>query len=217
MYCGKCGVEVSKNATFCPKCGNHIGTIQVNNEIKNDHKRVRIPKMVITISMVVIAIVVIVIIAVMNNNGYEKPIKNFYKAIENHDSELLESSLSDYLIENMLSDYSDAGYSGNVYASIIEEFIDDLDCGENVEIDYRITEVIDAEENDYLELRNNYSFWYEYINDDSDEYKVKNPMVIKTSADIKGVKSSETFTSEFLIIKENGKWKILIEDDGKGY
>jgi len=214
MFCGKCGTEVQNNMAFCPNCGDSIVPI-TNSKYKSNNSRTR--SVVFVIVAVIIFIVGIILTFSYVNKGYEKPIKNFYKSIEKHDSDLLESTLSDYLIENMLSDYSEAGCNGNVYESIIEEFIDNLDCGENVEIDYRITEVIDAEENEYLKLKNNYSFWYEYITDGSDEYKVKNPIVVKTSADIKGLKSSETFTAEFLIIKENGKWKILIEDDGEEY
>jgi hypothetical protein len=39
MFCVKCGIELLGNIQFCPKCGNAVNSIIINNENSTERKR----------------------------------------------------------------------------------------------------------------------------------------------------------------------------------
>lgn len=79
-FCGKCGIEINENASFCPGCGtNTQETATVTVEKKKSKKKVIIS--VISVFVVVGIIAGIISIFAFCNKKYEKVAKKYMEAL----------------------------------------------------------------------------------------------------------------------------------------
>ncbi len=216
MYCGKCGSEVHNGVVFCPNCGEQLVEDHLinNSEGKKPMKQIPGKLFKIIISIVVIAIIAVVgIVLIQDNSGYEKVVEDFYKAVETQDIKLMKSTLAQYWIDYQTADYDTDEYLNDDIENIIEDIIDDADCGDNIEIlSCTITDEKKATKDDLIALKDNIYDWYAYYVYSEDDFNssVKDACVVTVRVKVKGDDSADIFTSEMLVIKENGKWKITV-------
>jgi len=64
-YCSKCGAELDKDATFCPKCGTPAGPPVTKPERRTIQRRQRKPMSTRTIVLIVLLAAVVVVAAVL--------------------------------------------------------------------------------------------------------------------------------------------------------
>lgn len=216
MYCGKCGSEINNGVTFCPNCGEQLikEYIIKNSEGKKPVKQISGKKLKIIIPIVVIAIIAVVaIVLIQNNSGYEKVVEDFYKAVETQDITLMKSTLAQYWIDYQTADYDTDEYLNDDIENIIEDIIDDADCGDNIEIlSCTITGEKKATKDDLIALKDNIYAWYAYYVYSEDDFNssVRDACVVTVRVKVKGNEDADIITSEMLVIKENGKWKIVL-------
>ena len=64
-YCSKCGAELDKDATFCPKCGTPAGPPVTKPERRKIQREQRKPMSTLTIVLIVLLVAVVVVAAVL--------------------------------------------------------------------------------------------------------------------------------------------------------
>ncbi len=212
MYCGKCGAEVSNNVAFCPDCGEQISAQIANGQVKNKTKKSKTLKIFIPTLIVIIAIVVAGVIIFTNKSGCEKVIDNYYKAIQTQDVFLMKSTLAQYFIDYETADYDTDEYLLSDLQDLIEEDIEDYDCGENIKITYTITSEKKATEDDLVALKDNIYDWYAYYVTSEEKFNnsINDACVLNVRFKVIGAEDADGFTTKFLVVKENGKWKIAL-------
>lgn len=216
MYCGNCGTEVKNGTAFCPNCGEQIVSEYVIKNSKNkENKKLISRKFLKTIIPIVVVgiIAVAAIVLIHNNNGYEKVIEDFYKAVETEDAQLMKTTLAQYWIDYQIADYDTDEYLNEDIEDIIVDVIDECDCGDNIEIlSCTVTGEKKATKEDLISLKDNIYDWYAYYVYDENEFNssIKDACVVNVRVKVKGDEGANGFTSKMLLIKENGKWKITI-------
>lgn len=219
MFCGKCGTEVQNNAMFCPNCGEKVSTASIPTDTERKSgtgvfsKSKNGKKVLISIqTLTVVTVLIITITSLVGGKGYTKTLDRFYKSIENEDVALMRSTLADYWIDYQLADYDSVTYLIDDVEEIIEDQLDDFDCGDSVKIHYTIKNAKRATKEDLIELKDNIYDWYAYYMYDEDEFNksIKDAYVLSISIQVTGNEDSNVLTSKILIIKENGKWKIAV-------
>jgi len=64
-YCSKCGAEIDKDATFCPKCGTPAGPPATRPERRRIQREQRKPMSTLTLVLIVLLAAVVVVVAVL--------------------------------------------------------------------------------------------------------------------------------------------------------
>lgn len=208
MYCGNCGTEIKGNPVYCPNCGQRISKTETpeNREIK--FKKSINKKLLIPIIMIFLIILIIVAIS-LGGKGYEKTVDKYFKAIETQDVSLMKSVLADYWIDYEIADYDTDKYLISDLEDLINEDIHNYDCGNDIKITYTITSKKRANKEDLLKLKKNIYDWYAYYVYDEDEFNksITDAYVLSIRFTVYGDEGTDKFTTEMLVIKENGKWK----------
>lgn len=212
MYCGKCGTEVSNGVVFCPNCGQQIYAqtpVGQATQQSNKSKRVKIwIPAVLLIAVIVIAAVVIL----ASKGSYEKTLDHYYEAIETQDAELMRSTLAQYWIDYQVADYDTDAYLEGDIEDIIDDYRDEFECGDDIEITYSVTGEKEANDSDLEALKDNIYDWYAYYIYDKDEFdrSITDAKVVTVRLKVTGNENMDIFTSKLLLIQENGEWKVTI-------
>lgn len=200
MFCGKCGKEISDGSAFCKYCGTVVGNRDNKN---NKNKTIGI---VTTIVIAVIAVgIVTTIYGKVFGTGYKHVIKQYLKAIQNEDAELLYELYPDYCNKYMLNSWDS---DRDDYNEFLEEKLSsdrayfEQKLGEKFSLDYEINE---AKKLTSKELENKQD-------------------MLREEYDCKDLKLQEAYYVDYKIIAKSGdksKWRGMkqsfVKIDSKWY
>ena len=145
---------------------------------------------------------------VFGGGGYERTVKNYFKAYETRDAELMYNSV----VARYWVDYTNEGWGNSALDSIEKSIEDDIDawgCGETVKINYKIVGERRATAEELRDLKSNIYDWYAIYVRDRDEFSITDAYVLDIDFTVKGERGTRdrSFTNGLLVIKEDGKWR----------
>ncbi len=212
MYYDERDSQNEENLSFCPHCGGKIEGRSDPLKEKNEKKTKKKWVLFVCVPSGIILLIALVTF-LFNNTGYRRTLNNYFKAYENSDVDLLYSSVyAQYWI-----DYAESGWEIDVHETLeddIEDFYEDWDCGDDIEISYDIFTKRRASSEELEELEKTIYNRYAYFVCDRDEFSISDAYVVDVDVLIEGEKDRKMFYYDdgLLLIKENGKWKIARGD-----
>lgn len=229
-YCKNCGAELKQGDVFCSGCGCAVTAEQTQDSQQYfaDNQATAQPvyvtgagtaakkkisnKMIgiiICASVVLVVIIGIIIVCISCSNSYKNTLDKYFKSYENNDPNLMYSSVfAQYWIDYMNADSSNAAFES--IQDIIEDTIEEWNCGDDIKITYNINSEKRATKEELEDLEYNIYDWYAYYVYERNEFSITDAYVLDISFTVEGDKRSDDFyyPDGFLIIKENGKWKV---------
>lgn len=213
MYCGKCGVKNTEDATFCVKCGARLtkeqsakNDILVATNFKDNNRKVGI------IAVVVGVIVVIsIIIAFFGGRSYKATVEKFVNAQFDADAEAIFELLPEKMIDYILEE---DGYDKDDFATFIEEgnekLQDELDyieryLGENWDISYEITNTEDVKGDDLEDLQDDY---------EKVDIKVSAAKKVEVTLTVKAGETESSNSLDVSVIKIGRSWYLDVQSMG---
>lgn len=211
-FCGNCGAQLDDSAKVCGYCGVALSNEQVNTNatpipgIVSEADKEKAAKTKKFIKLGAIAIVAIIVLSVGFNiissfTGYKGVVRKVVNAFEDYDMNTLCSYASS------LSYYGDdIEYSEEVFEERVSSKLDyyEEELGHGLKISF---EIIDSYK---LDDRNRDDLLDEL--EDSGAYvgKIDTIRMVEMQLTIKGSRSTSTYTTDdLMLVKENGKWKVL--------
>lgn len=198
-FCGHCGSTLADNATFCPNCGAAITDQGMPQQQFNQPAfQQAMPnamgapkagmsknaKLAIIIAAAAVAIGLIVwLIIVLLGGGYEKPLKNYVKALENKDVDLFVDSVTPSESLGALDTLSESSAKSQ-YSRIVNNLINKY--GEDYKISYEILEKTEMSSKKTFGLFEGYT--------------------LKVKFTVSGSKKEGSVTRAVTVIKIDGKW-----------
>ncbi len=198
-FCGHCGSTLADNATFCPNCGAAITDQGMPQQQFNQPAfQQAMPnamgapkagmsknaKLAIIIAAAAVAIGLIVwLIIVLLGGGYEKPLKNYVKALEKQDVDLFVESVTPSGSLGALDTLSESSAKSQ-YSSRVKNIVNKY--GEDYKISYEILEKTEMSSTQTLGLFEGYT--------------------LKVKFTVSGSKKEGSVTRTVRVIKTGGKW-----------
>ena len=198
-FCGHCGSTLADNATFCPNCGAAITDQGMPQQQFNQPAfQQAMPnamgapkagmsknaKLAIIIAACAVAVGLIVwLIIVLLGGGYEKPLKNYVKALEKQDVDLFVESVTPSGSLGALDTLSESSAKSQ-YSSRVKNIINKY--GEDYKISYEILEKTEMSNTETLGLFEGYT--------------------LKVKFTVAGSKKEGSVTKKVRVIKTGGKW-----------
>lgn len=208
-YCRNCGQQMNDGAAFCPNCGMR-SSLQPGAQNSytppagagfNPKPAAGKKLLGLKLLLPVVAIVIVAVVAVNAFSGGSGPdgaLKKVVRALEKGDIETLGEMLPEAILDyNMTSRSTVEGY----YEEIVE--LAREECGRHYSIDYEITEKKDfinstIDDRDFImakKLKN--------------RYQIKEGWLYEMNVTFKGSYGSTDDEIGALVLKEDGKWKVL--------
>lgn len=148
MFCRKCGQKLEGVEKFCPKCGAEVVMVQAPQKVTKESGKTNLYIGIGVICVLAVA-VLLGVKALFFTSDYEKPIKNFVKAVETQDMNLFISVIPEEAIEAGLEQ---AGVDKELFMEMAEgevlDYLDEFDG--KIKIKY---EIEDDRKLDRSELR----------------------------------------------------------------
>ena len=136
MFCRKCGQKLEGVEKFCPKCGAEVVQVQMPQGVTKEPGKTNL-YIGIGVICVLAVVVLLGVKALFFTSDYEKPIKNFVKAVETQDVKLFVSVIPEEAIEAGLEQ---AGMDKELFMEMAEaeglDYLDDYDG--KIKIKYEI-------------------------------------------------------------------------------
>lgn len=207
-FCGNCGAASADNAAVCGNCGapftaDNAAAAAPKNDASgaNDSKQALIKKIGMIAIPVVAIIVVLAIIfgAIVPNVGYKGTINKFLNAIEDEDVEKYMEYVASYKFDNN-NDADDA------VEDDLKDWLEDLEYeyGENVKISIKVVDSDKLTEDRLEDIQDLYD-----DSEDCDDMEITKGYDVLVDLTVKGKDMDrETEKVNFIVIKEDGKWKI---------
>ena len=200
-FCGHCGSTLADNATFCPNCGAPatdqaapqqqfnqpafqqpaVGSMPVAKKGLSKNAKLGI---IIACCVVAVGLIIWLIIALLGG-GYEKPIKNYIKGLENQDvatfTEALTNGTGSTSVLGGMSESSAASTYTSKLRSMISKY------GEDFKISYKVVEKVNIGKSGTLGIYD-------------DAY------TLRIEFTVTGSKRENVVTKTINVYKANGKW-----------
>lgn len=206
--CKNCGFEFDENENICPECNTEFVTEEtelfeeeVSSENTDDtpaddskaSKAISNGVTVICIIMVILLALGLFYVIFIDNSNVA--LRKFFKGIEKEDNKALVSSLSDYMLSDEMKNTDVAKQINDIIEGVY---------GENIEIDYEITEKQEVSE----EGINILNAIFETIGDGGLE--VVKSYAVTVDVEIKGDNSSGNITLDLDLAKIKGEgWRVF--------
>lgn len=229
-FCTKCGATLEDNAAFCTACGTKFDVAPATAEKADDNasildkfkananaegiKKLQAnPNFTKYVGIGVVAIAAIIIICILCSilgSGWKKPIKNYFKGIEEKDGETYMSAYHEIELkqERKANDWStkeqEKSYKNSAkfqYNALKKEYGSDL----KISVKFDDKEKIDKDDlKDYEEaLEHNWD----------KKLKIAKGYIVEGEVKIKGDDDKDTEDFEFYVLKIDGDWAIVSEYD----
>ena len=198
-FCGHCGTTLADNATFCPSCGAPVqaqgapAQPQFNQPAFQQAGAMGAPKagmsknaklaIIIGCSAVALGLIIWLLIVLLGG-GYEKPLKNYVKALEKQDVDLFVESVTPSGSLGALATLSESGAKSQ-YSSRVKNIINKY--GEDYKISYEILEKTEMSSTETLGL-------------------VDKGYTLKVKFTVAGSKKEGSVTKTVKVLKTDGKW-----------
>lgn len=206
--CKNCGFEFDENENICPECNTEfvaeeteLFEEEVSSENTDDtpaddskaSKAISNGVTVICIIMVILLALGLFYVIFIDNSNVA--LRKFFKGIEKEDNKALVSSLSDYMLSDEMKNTDVAKQINDIIEGVY---------GENIEIDYEITEKQEVSE----EGINILNAIFETIGDGGLE--VVKSYAVTVDVEIKGDNSSGNITLDLDLAKIKGEgWRVF--------
>lgn len=206
--CKNCGFEFDENENICPECNTEfvaeeteLFEEEVSSENTDDtpaddskaSKAISNGVTVICIIMVILLALGLFYVIFIDNSNVA--LRKFFKGIEKEDNKALVSSLSDYMLSDEMKNTDVAKQINDIIEGVY---------GENIEIDYEITEKQEISE----EGINILNAIFETIGDGGLE--VVKSYAVTVDVEIKGNNSSGNITLDLDLAKIKGEgWRVF--------
>lgn len=214
-FCGNCGAPVEDGANVCGNCGTPIARVKnvnvnVGNQVYQNYKQVKAMakkpadlKKYIPIAAAVLATVVIFIVAgaiISANTGYKKTVKEYFKALNESDEKEAASLISESYTELI-------GYD-NVEEQL-ENSLDELeDEYGKYKITYKYKDVKKLGKSELKDYKESLDILLDGVKTDYEVDDIKAAYSVEIRYDVKGKEGKKHDNVYFVVIKENGKWKV---------
>lgn len=211
MYCGKCGTEITDGVTYCPNCGQPINTQTQAGQTVQQSNKSKVRKILVPTAILVAIIVIVSVVVATGKGSYKKTLDNCYKAIETQDIKLMKSVLAQYFLDYQLAGRDEDDLEGDI-AELIDDDRSEYECGDNTKITYSILRENDADDSELEELKADLYNWFAYYVYDRDDFyrSVTAAKIVTVRLRVVCDEDSNIFTSQLILIREKGKWKIAI-------
>lgn len=211
MYCGKCGTEITDGVTYCPNCGQPINTQTQAGQTVQQSNKSKVRKILVPTAILVAIIVIVSVVVATGKGSYKKTLDNCYKAIETQDIKLMKSVLAQYFLDYQLAGRDEDDLEGDI-AELIDDDRSEYECGDNTKITYSILREKDADDSELEELKADLYNWFAYYVYDRDDFyrSVTAAKIVTVRLRVVCDEDSNIFTSQLILIREKGKWKIAI-------
>lgn len=211
MYCGKCGTEITDGVTYCPNCGQPINTRTQAGQTVQQSNKSKVRKILVPTAILVAIIVIVSVFVATGKGSYKKTLDNCYKAIETQDIKLMKSVLAQYFLDYQLAGRDEDDLEGDI-AELIDDDRSEYECGDNTKITYSILREKDADDSELEELKADLYNWFAYYVYDRDDFyrSVTAAKIVTVRLRVVCDEDSNIFTSQLILIREKGKWKIAI-------
>lgn len=217
MFCKNCGTELKEGTKFCPKCGTPIASIeQPNNWSQNGiqgrdnrgladtGKQRKTPILAIGV-IVILVIAVVLVFRACSGGGYEEPIRNLVKGIENQDGKQILKAFSDEMME---AAEEESGYSrdelAEMYENVFNYGIGDVDLSDvDYKVDYEIKDDFDLSEREIKDIEDE-------LSDDGIDVDIKagKEVELTLKISVKSLDYNEEEDTTIEVIKIGRNWYI---------
>ena len=223
-FCTKCGAQCDDTTAFCTKCGAKLDgaapaqaaaangdektildKFKENANMESIKELQKNPKFTMIVGVAVIAVALIIIIAIIASiasSGWKKPIKNFFKGIENTNVETYLKTMSEAKIDYLDEMYDDYEESQEEWLEDTMDTLED-DFGKNVKFSYKIVEKEEMKNRDLKDIEETYEEIYEEKVDVSKGYEVDVEYSIKGKED-----KEKDLDATFYVVKVDGEWVL---------
>lgn len=206
MVFKKCRKQTEDNTLFRPNGSER--TVNTGNRTK---KQLKINFKKFSLRQAIVAgtvLLVILFVSLNGGGGYKTTLRNYYKAHEKNDADLMyKSVIAQYWI-----DYYNEAWENALdrIQGDIKGRIDGWNCGDDIKITYKIQNERRATKEQLEELEENIYDWYAHQVYDRDDFSIKDAYVLDIDITVKGDDGTKRFhyPDGFLLVKEKGKWKI---------
>ncbi len=222
-FCGVCGAASADNAYVCGNCGAPFETApeapaaapaapkkdifsNIPGFDKLDDAKKALVKKIGMIAVPAIAVILVLIIifgAIVPNVGYKGTINKFLNAIEDQDVEKFMELYNSYEFDDW--DDADEGVENE-----LEELIEELEYtyGEKIKLSFKIEDCDKLTEDRLDDIQDSYD-----DSEDCDDMEISKGYDITGTLTIKGKDMDRDIENvDFILIKEDGKWKIWATD-----
>lgn len=187
-YCMQCGKEVEDKINNCPYCG-----ASQNYSFENDKKK-KDPVVIIVAGVaLVLAVVIVIANLTILNNGYKKPVKNFFKMLETGDMDYIEEVLPEYLLDDIDDDELDE------MSDEFKTFSKTL-LGDDFDLSYDFVDKKEIDDDDLEELEDTVKEKYDEKVNVSKGYEVETEIIFEIDSE------SKTETFKINVYKIDGDW-----------
>ena len=211
-FCGNCGAQLDDSARVCGYCGVAFGNEPVNTSNTSipgvvseadKEKAAKTKKLIKTGATAVAAIIVlsIVISIISSFTGYKGVVRKVVNAFEDYDMNTLCSYASS------LSYYGDdVEYSEEYFEEMVSSKLDyyEEELGHNLKMSFEITDSYKLDDRNRDDLFDDLEDSGVYVGN------ISTIRMVELELEIKGSRRTSTYTvDDLLLVKENGKWKVL--------
>lgn len=219
MFCGNCGAQITGHGKFCAACGtgviysapegNLIAEHTVNKldrpmEIVDKRKTAKHQMKMRRVTVGVVLAVICVVLIITERSSYQRVVYDYFKAYENADAEKFLSSVPDFQRE-----YDEEGYMSGERTRSTQRYLDECmdrweECGSNISITYDIQNKTRATQSDLDELENFFENRY-----NCEALSITDAYALEVDFRVSGSLDQIDYEGTMLLIKENGKWRIV--------
>lgn len=217
-YCGNCGAQLDDSVKVCGYCGVAFDSDSIPSDtdtslipgVVSETDKAKAAKAKKFIKTGAVAVVLIIVLSLGINiissfTGYKGVVRKVVNAFEDYDMETL------YSCASSLSYYGDdIEYYEELFETRVSNKLDHYEnmLGHGLKMDF---EIIDSYK---LDDRNTDALLDELEDNGAFIGKIDTIRMVEMELTIKGSRNTSTFTvNDLLMIKENGKWKVLYIND----
>lgn len=212
-FCGNCGAKLDDSVKVCGYCGVALGDEPINTNVTSipgvvseaDKEKAAKTKKFIKIG--VIAIVAIIVLSIGINiissyTGYKGVVRKVVNAFEDYDMNTLCSYASSLCYYND----DDVEYYEELFDEMVSDKLDyyEEELGHDLKISYKIVDSYKLDDRNREDLLEEVEDSGAYVGE------IDTIRMVELELTIKGSRRTSTYTTnDLMLIKENGKWKVL--------
>lgn len=143
-FCAKCGREIQEGAKFCPACGAPVQNVEPAAGFTQASKKASPRVMLAAAGIVAVIVLAVIGVKLFSGTGYQKPIENLEKGLNEQDMDLLAKVFVDgeFLSSEIFGVFESLGGLIEYNVELEIESEDKLDRDEIIEV---LTEDYDVE------------------------------------------------------------------------
>lgn len=210
-FCSKCGKEIPDGGVCDCQSDNSIYPSPV---VENTNSKSAVNKGFIVMGAGLLAVIVVIVLVVSSfSGGYQKPIKNYIKAVNNCDTaKMLSVMVPKNKIKEFKKEAKDSIIDYDAFLDKMDDMLEDSmkeledDYGKNVKFSAKILDKKKVKGDDLDEIKEDYE----------DEYdaEVKKAYKMKVEMTIKGKDEKDTEKISLYVVKVKGDgWKLYDYDN----